>query len=253
VSYAHALAAEWPAAADLLEGEARVDGSSGARALAVGRRGRGDRVGVRTWAPTAHAAGAAVLVVHPDGVAGVPAPIVEALRRRGRLVASLDAFNTGAARAPRDTSDPYFTTYNRTDDALRVQDVLTVLAWLKHSPGVRRVSLLGLGRAGLWALLAAGLAPDLEAVAADVDRFPTSDDEADLGRVFVPLFRKAGGFETAILLGLGARVLVHDTGDAFGTARVEEHARAIGALGRLRVERAEASEARIVAWVTASR
>ncbi len=99
----------------------------------------------------------------------------------------------------------------------------------------------------------AGLAPGLDAVVVDADRFPTADDEAYLGRVFVPLFRKAGGFETAMLLCLGARLYVHDTGGVFDTARVEESARTIGATGRLRVEREKASDADVTAWVTAGR
>lgn len=250
VSFAHALAAESPAAADLLEAEARAAGAAGERDLVIGRRGHGDRVPVRTWAPRAGAAGAAVLVLHPEGIAGVPAALVDALRRRGRLVASLDAFNTGTATAARDTSDRFFTTYNRTDDALRAQDVLTALAWLKRRPGIRRVGLVGLGRAGLWSLLAAGLAPGLDAVVADADRFPSADDEAYLGRVFVPLLRKAGGFETALLLGLGARVFVHDTGGVFDTTRVEESARRVGAAGRLRVRSERAADGDVVAWVT---
>ncbi len=160
--------------------------------------------------------------MHPDGIGGVAAhdaSLVEPLRRRGYLVAALDAFNTGAARAPRDTSDRFFTTYNRTDDANRVQDILTVLAWLKRQPGIRRVSLVGLDRAGLWCLLAQGLAPGLDAVVADADRFETESDEAYLDRLPIPLLRSVGGFETALTLGLGSRLRVHDTGDALRDRR----------------------------------
>ena len=253
VAYAHALAAESPAPAEVLEAGSAADRAAGTRDLAIGRRGRGDRVPLRSWPPTGRGAGAAVLVVHPGGIAGVPAGLVDALRRRGRLVASIDAFNTGTATAARDTGDRFFTTYNRTDDALRAQDVVTALAWLRRQPGIRRVSLVGVDRAGLWSLLAAGLAPGLDAVVVDADRFPTADDEAYLGRVFVPLFRKAGGFETAMLLSLGARLYVHDTGGVFETARVEASARAIGATGRLRVEREKTSDADVAAWVTAGR
>ena len=253
VAYTRAVAAETPTSAELLESEAGTDRAPGTRDLVIGRRGRGDRVPLRAWTPAGRLEGAAVLVVHPDGIAGVPAGLVEAVRQRGRLVASIDAFNTGTAAAVRDTSDRFFTTYNRTDDALRCQDALTALAWLKKQPGVRRVVLVGLGRAGLWAMLAAGLAPGLDAVVADADRFPTADDDAYLGRVFVPLFRKAGGFETALLLGLGARLFVHDTGGVFDTARVEESARLTGASGRLRVESSKATDADVVAWLTGGR
>jgi dienelactone hydrolase len=252
-SYAHALAASWPEPADVLEAAPVARRESGERDLAIGRRGQEDRVPLRAWAPGPPVAGGAVLVVHPDGIAGVPSALVDDLRGRGRFVVSIDAFDTGSAKASRDTSDRFFTTYNRTDDALRVQDILTALAWTRRQPDARRVCLVGLGRAGLWALLAAGLAPGLDAVVADVDRFPTGDDDAYLHRIFVPLFRRAGGFETAVLLSLGARVYLHDTGEAFEAARVEECARLVAPAGRLRVRREPASQADVVAWLVAGR
>ncbi|MFN8093997.1 MAG: acetylxylan esterase [Vicinamibacteria bacterium] len=254
VSLERVLAAEAPAAADVLDAPANgTSAPAGARDLVIGRRDRGDRVPLRVWGRPG--AKAAVLVVHPEGAAGVSASLVDALRRRGRLVASVDAFNSGAAAAPRDASDRFFTTYNRTDDALRAQDVLTAVAWLKKQPGVRSVCLAGLGRAGLWSLLAAGLAPGVDAVAADVDRFPTADDDAYLGRVFVPLFRKAGGFDAAIVasLGAGSRVFLHDTAGAFDTARAEAAAQATGAARRLKVVGEAASDAEVVAWLTAGK
>ena len=247
----HALAAEWP-------GEAVRDSPSasglvaGVRELALGRRGRGDRVPLRLWVAPPESR-KAVLVVHPAGIEGVSrreSSLVEPLRRRGWLVASIDAFNTGSARAERDTSDRFFATYNRTDDANRVQDVLTALSWLKSRPGIREVSLVGLDRAGLWCLLAQALAPDLAAVVADADRFPTALDEAYLDRLSIPLLRSVGGFETALTLGLGARVHVHDTAGVFDTAAAEASAHATGAAQRLRSSRDELSDADVVAWLT---
>ena len=219
-AYRHALAAEWPGEA-VLESPSTSGLTAGVRDLALGRRGRGDRVPLRLWAAPPESR-KAVLVVHPAGIEGVSqreSSLVEPLRRRGWLVASIDAFNTGSALAPRDTSDRFFTTYNRTDDANRVQDVLTALAWLKRRPGIREVSLVGLDRAGLWCLLAQALAPDLDAVVADADRFPTALDEAYLDRLSIPLLRSVGGFETALTLGLGTRLHVHDTAGVFDTGR----------------------------------
>ncbi len=250
--YRHALAAEYPAADAVLESPSSSGPKAGVRDLLVGRRGRGDRVPVRVWTPLAGGTAKAVLVVHPGGVEGVSArmaSLVDPVRRQGRLVASLDAFNTGRAPAPRDTSDRFFTTYNRTDDANRVQDILTVLAWLERQPGIRHVALVGLERAGLWCLLARGLAPDIAGVVADADRFPTARDEAYLDRLSIPLFRSVGGFETALTLGLGSRVLVHNTGGVFETARVEESARVTGAGGRIEVSREPLSDAGVTAWL----
>ena len=92
-------------------------------------------------------------------------------------------------------------------------------------------------------------------MAADLDRFPTADDDAYLGRVFVPLLRKAGGFETAALMSLGAggRVLLHDTGGVFDTSRIEASAQSIAAGRRLKVVREAATDAEVVAWLTAEK
>ena len=250
----HALAAEYPAPGALLEGASGSDTTAGTRDLRIGRRGRGDCVPVRVWTPLARGTDKAVLVVHPDGIAGFSAratSLVEPLRRQGHLVASLDAFNTGNARAMRDTSDRFFTTYNRTDDANRVQDILTGLAWLKGQPGIRRVGLVGLERAGLWCLLAQGLVPGLDAVVADAERFATERDEAYLDRLSIPLIRSVGGFETALTLGLGTRLCVHDTGGVFDTTAVEASARATGTADRLQVSREKLTDAELVAWLAA--
>lgn len=247
----HALAAEFPSEA-VLESPSTSGLTAGVRDLALGRRGRGDRVPLRLWAAPPESR-KAVLVVHPAGIEGVSqreSSLVEPLRRRGWLVASIDAFNTGSALAPRDTSDRFFTTYNRTDDANRVQDVLTALSWLKRRPGIREVSLVGLDRAGLWCLLAQALAPDLAAVVADADRFPTALDEAYLDRLSIPLLRSVGGFETALTLGLGARLHVHNTAGVFDSGAAEASARATGAAERLRASREKLTDADVLAWLT---
>jgi dienelactone hydrolase len=251
-AFRHVLAAEYPAGDAILESTTGAAATVDARDLLVGRRGRGDRVPVRVWAPLAGETANAVLVVHPGGAEGLSAhaaSLVDPLRRQGWVVASLDAFNTGRARAPRDTSDRFFTTYNRTDDAHRVQDVLTTLAWLKRQPGVRRLALVGLDRAGLWCLLAQALAPGLDAVVADADAFATERDEAYLDRIFVPLLRGVGAFETALTLGLGSRLRIHGTGGVFDTAATEASARATGAAERLRVSREKLADADVVAWL----
>jgi hypothetical protein len=252
----HALAAEWPLPATVLETSPVPGAQAEVRDMALGRTGVGDRVPVRVWAPFPRGSGTATLVVHPAGIEGAAArqaSLIDPLRRGGHLVASLDAFNTGSARAARDTSDRFFTTYNRTDDANRVQDVLTALAWLTRQPGVRRVSLVGLERAGLWCLLAQALAPSLAAVVADADGFATEADGSYLERLPMPLLRGVGGFETALTLGLGRRLLVHGTGGVFETAAVEAVARATGTGDRLRVSGEKISDAEAAAWLLAER
>jgi dienelactone hydrolase len=246
----HAVAAEPPAPEAVIETPFRAGSRPGKRDLALGRRGRGDRVPVRVWSPPTGTA-RATLIVHPDGIEGASAreaSLIEPLLRQGHLVASIDAFDTGRARAPRDAGGRFFTTYNRTGDANRVQDILTAVAWLERQPGARGVSLVGLERAGLWCLLALGLAPGLDAVVADADAFATESDQAWLERLPIPLLRGVGGFETALTLGLGAHVRVHGTGGVFDTAAAEASGRATGA-GRLAVSRERLGDGDVVAWL----
>ena len=139
---AFALTAEWPAKV--------VSETAGERIL-LSRAGAGDRI------PGIFITGKGVpaLVVGPDGAEAARAtPQVKALVAAGRPVLLIDAFQTGSAVAKRDTSARHFLTFNKTDDANRVQDILTALAFL-NQPGVK---LVGLGKAAVWCQFAAAVA-----------------------------------------------------------------------------------------------
>jgi hypothetical protein len=204
--------------------------------------------------------------VHPDGKnAAGSSPLAAELLRRGSAVFSIDAFQTGEHRGTRDISDRMFTTYNRTDDAERVQDVLTALTYLNgrkqlqqdaraKPPGaveLGEVSLVGMDRAGLWVLLARALAPqDFAArTAADAWLFETENDAAYLEKLFIPLIRRAGDFRTATALIAPAPLLIHNTGTAFKADWARDAYRAAGREAALAVKEAPASEAEIASWL----
>jgi dienelactone hydrolase len=182
----YSLGAEWPAS---------VLSESTGESIALSRSGKGDRVpGI--WM---RAKGPAMLVVHPEGAKTArESSAVRELVRGGASVLMIDAFQTGTAVAPRDTSHRHFLTFNQTDDANRVQDILTALAFLQQS-GMTRVSLIGVGKAGPWCLFAAALAKVPVSLKADLDGF-TGDDKDFLDRFFVPGIQRAGGFRAARLL-----------------------------------------------------
>jgi len=178
--------AEWPK-----EVISEVQGEN----IVLGRAGRGDRVpGI--WIP---GRGAAVLIVHPDGAgAARKTPEVSSLVSSGRAVLLIDAFQTGAAVAPRDRSTRHFLTFNKTDDANRVQDILTALSFLETKQG-SRTELVGLGKAGLWTLFAAAVAPVDLKLSADLSGFSGKDEEF-LDRFLVPGIQRAGGLKAALAL-----------------------------------------------------
>ena len=79
----------------------------------------------------------------------------------------IDAFQTGSAKAPRDRSKRAFTVFNQTDDANRVQDILTALAYLQKRSPSQAVNLVGLQMGGVWSFFARALAGPGVSLAAD--------------------------------------------------------------------------------------
>ena len=178
-----ALGAEWPE---------RVASEANGERIAFGRPGRGDRV-AGFCVP---GEGRKVLFIHPDGAeAARHSAGFAALVRTGRPVYAIDAFQTGAAVAPRDHDAKMFLTFNRSDDANRVQDILTVLRWLD----VPDVELVGVGRAAIWCQFAAALSRQKVILNADVSNF-TGTDQEYVDRFFVPGIQRAGGLRVARLL-----------------------------------------------------
>jgi hypothetical protein len=178
-----ALGAEWPQ---------RVVSQATGEKIVFARPGRGDRV-AGFWLP---GEGRKVLFVHPDGAeAARNSPEFAALVRTGRPIYAIDAFQTGAAIAPRNRDAKMFLTFNRSDDANRVQDILTVLRWLD----VPDVELVGMGKAAVWCQFAAALSRRKVILRADVSNFTGTDQEYVNG-FFVPGIQRAGGLRVARLL-----------------------------------------------------
>jgi len=189
--------------------------------LVIGRRGKGDRIPTAVLRPRRALPGARpVLIVHPEGAAWTLSSsesrdgFVQELLDRRFPVMAIDAFQTGHAVADRDVAaagknaERYYTTFNRTDDARRVQDVMTAIAFARESFGIEDIHLVGFGRAGLWCALAAALTDGPLSLAADLDGFDASSDNAYLDGLFSPGLRRAGDFRAvATLLGPGPTLL----------------------------------------------
>ena len=96
--------------------------------------------------------------------------------------------------APRNRDAKMFLTFNRSDDANRVQDILTVLRGLDSD-----VELVGVGKAAVWCQFAAALARRPVELKADLGRF-TGTDQDYLDGFFVPGIQRAGGLRAARML-----------------------------------------------------
>src|SRR5262249_47338421 len=133
--------------------------------LLIGRAGKGDVVQAVWFTPAkVNPDVPPALIVHPDGAQWVTVSaqnaggLAKGLLDRGGIVMGIDAFQTGSAKAVRDRSGNGFTWFNQTDDANRVQDILTAVAYLEKRTGAQTVNLIGLEIAGVWTYFARSLA-----------------------------------------------------------------------------------------------
>ena len=141
---------------------------------------------------------------------------------------SIDAFQTGSAVAPRDTSARAFTAYNQTNDANRVQDILTALEYLRSRSKAQTVNLVGLEVAGVWSYFARAMAGQGVNLAADLAQFAADTDSEYLNKFFIPGLRKAGDFRAAAVMNSQGRALIYNAGPQFPADWARQAAKAAG-------------------------
>ena len=190
-----------------LDGQSDLNGQS----IVLSRPSVKDRVpGV--WIP---GAGRVAIVVDAKGLAAASkTALAVRLREEGRPILLLDVFQTGAAKAPRN-GDPAkgfkmtladdadeedradaaaggakFFTFNVADDAARVQDIVTAIAYASRNGSA--VDVYAQGDAAVWSIFAAavGLVP----VSLHLENMPQLKSDADYLEHFnVPGILRAGG------------------------------------------------------------
>lgn len=229
-----------------------------AKHLVIGRKGVGDAIPAVLFSPEPQVGHDPVtLIVHPEGKeklinseTGEPSSLITALLGADQKILIIDVFGTGEhGNYERSEDTNYFTTYNRTTAALRVQDIVTTLRGFTGRGDVSEVNLIGIGEAGLWSLLAAGFT-DVKTVVVDVAEFDNSSDTAFLETLPIPSIRRVGDFRTAGTLVASQQLIIHNTGDAFGTAWISEVYGNIGASQHLLVEKNRLTDEEIAAQVT---
>lgn len=183
------LLSEWPAEV------ASVAGTAGGEWV-LSRAGHGDRVPVVVLGSGVPSR----LVVHPNGIAAARTDAkVQNWLHSGETLVLMDAFQTGSTRGAQNKSEKFFLTFNKSDDAERVQDILTVLRWMQTAKGATNLHVTGLDRAQIWAVFAAAAAPVKVAADRPTISFDGSDD-AFTREFFVPGMQRAGGWQAALRL-----------------------------------------------------
>jgi len=185
------------------------------QSIVLSRVSKGDRIpGI--WI---EGRGNPAIVVDPAGsAAALQSAAVKRLRDEGRPILLIDAFQTGAARAPRpgdpaitpvpypaaDTDEedladaaagyPRFLTFNVSVDAARVQDIVTALEFARKSNP--KIDLYANGDAALWSTFAAAVID--QPISLHLEDVPQLATDADYMQHFnVAGILRAGGLPAA--------------------------------------------------------
>ncbi len=201
----------------------------------IGRKGKGDRIPVTLWSPWRAIVGKVpTLVVHEDGRSALqsssePGNLVSELLSKGQKVMAIDCFQTGQVKSVRPNRPRFYTTYNRTDDSERVQDIMTAISYLKGKGRDIPINLVGIGKAGLWSLLARGLSSGIRHSVIDAARFDNTKDQSYLQSLSAPGLRRAGDLFTAAVLAAPSQLTIHNTGNVFQAGWIADVYKALGA------------------------
>ncbi|NQT83200.1 acetylxylan esterase [bacterium] len=262
VGLQHTLSAAVPAKADIVVEEvaSAAHEEFTTTKLLVGRKGKHEAIPATLIVPDSGSGKKrAALIVHPQGKNAVMAmgqplsPLVTRLLKKGRTVMSIDCFQVGELKTgERKKTEKHWLTYNRTDLALRVQDILTAIGYLHSRDDVRGVDLVGLDAAGIWCLLANALAPQVRRAAIDVNGF-SDDGSAWAGDYLIPGILRAGGGRVAAGLCVPRGLFLFDTRGKFQTDFALAAYKASGRAKRLRVEAGDVEDDEVARWLLLGR
>ena len=183
-----------------------------------------------------------VLVVHGEGKAALagpngPGPLVAGLIQQGKAVMTVDAFLIGEYHSPWKRTERlrignFMDTFQPTDTAYRVQDVLTALSYLRSRRDLTdTIDLIGLGEGGLWCLFGGAIGNGVRRTVVDANQFNVADDQAWVDTYYMPCIRSIGDVTTAAACVAPRRLVVMNTGAAFDTSGMQRVYKAVQADG----------------------
>ncbi len=223
--------------------------------LCIGRKNTGSLIPVTEFKTRAKSRGA-VLVIHPNGVNNLiqddkrnPGALIKNLLMENQFVMAPDLFLTGLSEDELNVEHDYYSTYNRTITANRVQDILTAVARLRNSSSFSSVSLIGIGKAGPWCLLACGLCSHIIRAVIDIDQFDTLSDLEYTKKLFIPGLRQLGGLAGAVALATPIELYLHNTKTTIEAENLGETYRVTNMGHRFKTQHAPLDKGQIIRWI----
>ncbi len=158
-----------------------------------------------------------------DGSAG-PKGIIEKLLNQKCNVLAPDLFKQGehvlqdSTKTLRDEKEKFFTTYNLTDRQEQIQDLITLIYFIKEASTLSDdISLYSTGNTGITSLLLATVTKDVNQYVVDGNHFDPNSDEEML-TIGIPGLMRAGGLKTALALDADKHLLLYNAHPSFSTS-----------------------------------
>src|SRR5690606_24137770 len=120
------------------------------------------------------------------------------------------------AYARRRPGTVHYDTYNPSLPNDRLQDLATVIAWVRTQPEVNGINLVGVGRWGPLALLALPALTGIDRAVVDLNDFDYGDGSATIPEdLDIPGVLQFGGLPGAAALAAPVPLWIHGTGNTF--------------------------------------
>jgi len=150
-----------------------------------------------------------------DGSA-TPKSIIEKLLGQKCNILAPDLFKQGehilqdSTKTLRDEKERFFTTYNLTDRQEQIQDLITLIYFIKKSSDLSdNISLYSTGNTGITSLLLATVTRDVNQYILDGNHFNPNSDEEML-TLEIPGLMRVGGLKTALALAADKHLFLYN-------------------------------------------
>jgi len=264
-SLSHAVASEFPAEEDVRVAYVGTQPSGNQQWVRDDRfYERGNRiVYARSFVPRKadQVSGELTIFIHPAGrdAAKELMPVVEQLIPSGHQILFVEPFDTGYSKLPEAVrqlrrSGNFYTTFNRTDVAERVYDILTVLAVHLNDKSIERVNLVGMGKLGPVTLLSRSfILPQVfkektVRTVVDMNQFDVDNDEAYLKDLYLPGIQRMGGLRAIAAVAANADIRFHNVDDVTDLFWGQMAAEILNA--KCRIDRQKMDLNTLIGWLT---
>jgi len=210
----------------------------------IGRSGQGDQVELESLRHNRNTSEVMLLVapeafgaLQPEGGLGLSLPWLRPVLDRGFEVYRVRGYASGQYRIPDRTWNSFSwpEAYNRSNQILAIQDVLTAISSIRQAAPDQPLTLVALGDTGIQSAIAAAIHGKVDRVVIDLNHEDPGYDGTLVRLLNVGSIRRVGDFRTAMTLLASKPLALINPGPTFDGDGVGRILKPIGLDGNLKI------------------